>query len=111
MASTHLYDLAVKTGEYQDNQGNTKGRYETVGKVLRNDNGQFMLLKKTFNPAGVDSNGDMIMVSMFEPRPRDDNRQQSGGQSQGGYGQGSQGGSGAGGNPNSGRDLEDEIPW
>ena len=102
MATTHVYDLAVKTGEYESN-GQTKGRYETVGKVLRNDNGQFMLLKKTFNPAGVDSNGDMIMVSMFEPKPRDGQQSQGGGQQQGGYG--------AGGNPNSGRDLGDEIPF
>lgn len=49
MATTHVYDLAVKTGEYESN-GQTKGRYENIGKVLRNDNGQFMLLKKTFNP-------------------------------------------------------------
>lgn len=89
MASTHLYDLTVKTGEYQDREGNTKGRYENVGKILRNDNGQFMLLKRTFNPAGVDANGDMIMVSMFEPRPKDgqqNNQQrsnQSGGQAGG----------------------------
>jgi len=73
MAATILYDLAVKTGEYQDRDGNTKGRYENIGKVMRNDNGQFMLLKRTFNPAGVPSDGDMLMVSMFEPKG--DNRQ------------------------------------
>lgn len=101
MATTHVYDLAVKTGEYQDNQGNTKGRYENVGKVLRNDNGQFMLLKKTFNPAGVDSNGDMIIVSMFEPKGRDNQR---GNQSGGGYDSGPSGGYG-------GRDLDDGIEF
>jgi len=98
MATTHVYDLAVKTGEYESN-GQTKGRYENVGKVLRNDNGQFMLLKKTFNPAGVDSNGDMIMVSMFEPKPRDGQRQQSGGGQSGNYDS----------PPN--RDLGDEVPF
>jgi hypothetical protein len=97
MATTHVYDLAVKTGEYESN-GQTKGRYENVGKVLRNDNGQFMLLKKTFNPAGVDSNGDMIMVSMFEPKQRDGQRQQ-GNQSGGNY------------DSPPARDLEDEIPF
>ncbi|QDP54002.1 MAG: hypothetical protein GOVbin2937_79 [Prokaryotic dsDNA virus sp.] len=101
MATTHVYDLAVKTGEYESN-GQTKSRYENVGKVLRNDNGQFMLLKKTFNPAGVDSNGDMIMVSMFEPRQRDGQQSQGGGQQQGGYG--------GGGQP-SNRDLDDSIPF
>lgn len=96
MATTHVYDLAVKTGEYEQS-GQTKSRYENVGKVLRNDNGQFMLLKKTFNPAGVDSNGDMIMVSMFEPRQRDGQRQQGGGNYDA--------------PPASNRDLEDDIPW
>ena len=71
MASTLLYDLAVKTGEYTDRDGQTKGRYENIGKVMRNDNGQFMLLKRTFNPAGVSADGDMLMVSMFEPKPRE----------------------------------------
>lgn len=71
MTTTHLYDLAVKTGEYQNRDGQTKARYENIGKVLRNDNGQFMLLKRTFSPAGVPGDGDMVAVSMFEPRPRD----------------------------------------
>lgn len=75
MATTKLYDLAVKTGEYQDRNGNTKGRYENIGAVMRNDNGQFLMLKRTFNPAGVDAKGDSILVSMFEPKARDDNRQ------------------------------------
>ena len=101
MATTHVYDLAVKTGEYESN-GQTKGRYENVGKVLRNDNGQFMLLKKTFNPAGVDSNGDMIMVSMFEPKARDGQRQQQ----RGNY-DAPQQGQGSGG----ARDLDDEVPF
>lgn len=92
MATTHVYDLAVKTGEYESN-GQTKGRYENIGKVLRNDNGQFMLLKRTFNPAGVDANSDMVMVSMFEPKPRD--------------------GQASGGNYDAppSRDLGDEIPF
>lgn len=68
MATTKLYDLAVKTGEYQDSDGKTKGRYENIGAVMRNDNGQFLMLKRTFNPAGVEARGDSILVSMFEPK-------------------------------------------
>ena len=78
MATTKLYDLVVKTGEYTDNQGNTKGRYENIGAVMRNENGQFAMLKKTFNPAGVPSDRDTIMVSMFEPKA---NRRSDGGYS------------------------------
>lgn len=82
MASTKLYDLAVKVGEYTDRDGNTKGRYENIGAVFRNDNGQFLMMKRTFNPAGVPGDGDSILVSMFEPKAQGggtrDNRQQTG---------------------------------
>lgn len=76
MATTHLYDLTVVTGEYTDRNGQQKKRYKNIGKVLRNDNGQFAVLDKTFNPAGVPGDGDTIFVSMFEPRQNDQNRQQ-----------------------------------
>ena len=79
------YDLAVKTGEYQDRDGNTKGRYENIGAIMENDNGQFMMIKRTFSPAGVPTDRDNILVSMFDPKPRD-NHQGNGQQgNQGGY--------------------------
>lgn len=67
-----LYDLAVKTGEYQKD-GETKGRYENIGAVMENDNGKFIFIKKTFNPAGVPSRegSDSIIVSMFKPQEQD----------------------------------------
>lgn len=74
-----IYDLAVKTGEYQDRQGNKKGRWQNVGAVMQGDDGgKFMMLAKWFNPAGVPDlsgrNGESILLSMFEPRT--DNGQQ-----------------------------------
>jgi len=73
------YDLAVKTGEYQDGDGNTKGRYENIGKVIQGDDGFYMILKRTFNPAGVPNpqDRDSVLVSMFEPRERDQAPQRS----------------------------------
>ena len=64
-----LYDLVVKTGEYQSN-GETKARYENIGSVMKGDNGQFAIMKRTFNPAGVPNpdGKDSIIVSMFEPK-------------------------------------------
>lgn len=64
------YDLVVKTGEYTDSSGEVKARYQNVGVVMENDKGPYMLLNRTFNPAGVPGNADRdnIMVSMFEPR-------------------------------------------
>jgi hypothetical protein len=73
-----LYDIAVKTSEYQDAQGQTKGRYQNVGVVMEGDNGQFILLERWFNPAGLPNpdNRSNIMLSCFVPRD------QQGGQSQ-----------------------------
>ena len=65
-----LYDLTVKTGEYTNAQGETKGRYENVGSVMQGDNGQFVILKRTFNPAGVPNpdGKDSVLLSCFEPQ-------------------------------------------
>jgi len=64
------YDLSVKTGEYTDAQGATKGRYQNVGVVMDGQNGPYILLNRTFNPAGVPGQADResIIISMFEPR-------------------------------------------
>jgi hypothetical protein len=67
-------DLAVKTGSYTDRDGNTKNRYENIGRLMDGKDGQYLLLKRTFNPAGisVDADRDMIVVSVFEPREQGD---------------------------------------
>ena len=67
------YDLSVKTGEYTDASGATKGRYQNVGVMMEGQNGPYILLNRTFNPAGVPGQADResIIISMFEPR--DDN--------------------------------------
>lgn len=74
MATKKLYDLAVRTGTYTDRDGNDKGRYENVGSILQlDDGGKMILLKRTFNPAGVPfkEGSDQIIVSMFEPREKE----------------------------------------
>lgn len=64
------YDLSVKVGEYTDSSGATKGRYQNVGVVMEGQNGPYILLNRTFNPAGVPGQADResIIISMFEPR-------------------------------------------
>lgn len=71
--ATKLYDLAVKTGSYTKD-GEEKGRYENVGSMWKGDNGEYLVLKRTFNPAGVPvkDGSDSIFISMFAPR--DDNQ-------------------------------------
>ena len=79
--ATKAYDLAVKTGEYTDRNGQTKGRWLNVGSVMKTDDGgQFIMLNKTFNPAGVpdlqNRGGDSVLLSMFEPKQYDGGGQQ-----------------------------------
>jgi hypothetical protein len=74
---THkLYDLAVKTGSYQKD-GQEKGRYENVGSVMQGDKGQFLILKRTFNPAGVPNPDckDSVLISCFEPNGQQNQQQ------------------------------------
>ena len=73
--ATKLYDLAVKTGEYTDSQGQQKGRWQNVGAVMQNnDGGKFIMLAKWFNPAGVpdlsgkNATSESILLSMFAPK-------------------------------------------
>lgn len=70
-----LYDLAVKTSSYTDKSGNEKGKYANVGSIMqKDDGGKFILMNRTFNPAGVPNpdNRDSIIVSMFEPKKHDE---------------------------------------
>lgn len=72
------HDLVVKVGEYTTRDGETKARYENIGALMQGDKGPYVMLKRTFNPAGVsvDPGRDSILVSAFEPR-NDGQRQQS----------------------------------
>lgn len=91
-----IKELAVKAGEYTNRNGETKARWVNIGRVMKmDDGGTFALIDRHFNPAGieVEPGRDSIMVSMFDPKPRD---QQSGEQTQD-----------VGGN----NDLDDEIPF
>ena len=93
---THkLQDIAVKTGEYTNAQGDVKGRYENIGSLMQGNEGQFLILKRTFNIAGVPNpdNKDSVIASLFEPRQQGQQGQQQSqqGQQQGGY-QNQQGG-------------------
>lgn len=64
------YDLVVKVGEYIDAQGQTKGRFKNVGVMMEGQNGPYILLERTFNPAGVggNENKESIIISLYEPK-------------------------------------------
>lgn len=74
MTTQKIYDLAVKTGEYTDRDGNNKGRYVNVGAIMqKDDGGKFILLERWFNPAGVPNpdNRSNLLLSMFPVRDGD----------------------------------------
>ena len=75
-----VFELAVKVGSYQKD-GETKNRYENVGAIMENDNGKFMFLKRSFNPAGIDADGkESIIISMFAPKEKTGNAQKDSGE-------------------------------
>ena len=76
MPATKVKDIAVKTGEYQKD-GQTKGRYENIGSIFKSDDGgTFLLMKRTFNPAGVPNpdNRDTVLISVFDLKDNDGQR-------------------------------------
>jgi hypothetical protein len=100
-------EAAVAVGSYEDrNTGQRKNRYRNVGVLMEGeDNGEryfFLLLDRSFNPAGVPfkPDSDKIVINLFEPR--DDDKRPS---NQGGYSQeGPQ-------SENPGAGIEDEVPF
>lgn len=70
--ATKKFELAVKVGSYQKD-GADKGKYENVGVVMETDKGMFILLKRTFNPAGVmnPEGKESVLISMFEPKEKE----------------------------------------
>ena len=62
--SKKVYDLAVKLGEKN---------WLNVGAVLeKDDGGRFIILERSFNPAGVPNpdNKSSLIISMFEPKQK-----------------------------------------
>lgn len=70
---TKRYDVVARVGSYTDSSGQEKGRFENVGAVIMNQNGGFnLLLKKTFNPAGLaEPDKECIILSLFEPKQQE----------------------------------------
>lgn len=75
-----IYDLVVVVGEYEKD-GAVKKKYKNVGAVHKGQNGPFIILDRTFNPAGVGNttnDGSAIYVNCFEKRqdqPKSQNQQ------------------------------------
>ena len=94
MAARPTHDLAVKTGEYTDRQGQTKGRWLRIGTVIQHDDGGTSI-KLDAVPVGLpDWDG---WVNVFKRQERQEPAQ--------GGGQGAPAPAGAQ------EDFEDDIPF
>lgn len=68
-----LKDLAVVIGSYQKN-GETKKKYRNIGVLMQaDDGGQFLMIERSFNPAGVPfkEGSESILVSLYDPKSKD----------------------------------------
>ena len=64
------FDIVVKAGERPDG----KAIWKNVGVMMEGDNGPFLLIDRTFNPAGVplkNPNDSSVLCSLFEPKEGD----------------------------------------
>ena len=81
--ATKLYDLIVPISKYTDQNGQEKRRWENIGAIWQDtdNNGntyKFAMLKRTFNPAGVETRegSDAIRVTMTPPKAKQQQQQQ-----------------------------------
>ncbi len=66
-----IYDVVAVTGEYTNQQGETKKRYVNVGVILDSGDGPYLILEKWFNPAGIESK----FLSLFKPKDKNTTQQ------------------------------------
>lgn len=73
MAVRVKYELTVKTGEYTDRSGQTKGKWQRIGTAFEADDGRmFLSLDPWINLAGLPINQyGSVNVSCFDPKPYD----------------------------------------
>lgn len=70
-----LKDIAVVVGTYQKN-GKETFKWKTVGALVENNGKQYIMLDRSFNPAGVYAEpgregSDQCVMSLFEPKGYD----------------------------------------
>lgn len=69
------YDIVATVGTYKSN-GETKNRYKNVGVVMEKDGKPFILLEKTFNPAGLPGDKESVLLSLFIPKEKKEEKKE-----------------------------------
>jgi len=76
MPTRKTHDLCVVVGTYEKD-GQTKNKYKNIGSGMVNDDGdgvnKFLLLDRTFNPAGVPNpkNSESVLINFFEIKDKE----------------------------------------
>jgi len=79
--SKKIKDLAVATGKYTNSNGDEKTNWLNVGAIIeKDDGGKFMILERTFNPAGIPNpdNKSTLIISMFDVKKKESNNEPGG---------------------------------
>lgn len=74
MSTKKIKNLAVALSKYTDNNGVEKTNWLNIGAIFqKDDGGKFMIINRTFSPAGVPNpeNKDSLIVGMFDIREND----------------------------------------
>lgn len=76
MATKKIKNLSVALSKYTDHSGNEKTNWLNIGAIFqKDDGGKFMIINRTFNPAGVPNpdNKDSLIVGMFDVKSENEN--------------------------------------
>lgn len=73
------YDICAVKGTYTNKEGKTRNEYLNVGVVMEKEGREFILLERTFNPAGLPNpdNRSNVLLSLFEPKEKGQAQPQS----------------------------------
>lgn len=83
--------LVAKVGEYQNKQGETKGKYVTIGVIRQGQNGEYAFIDPTVNLAGVlvkqrlfnpQKAGENVMCSIYDDSQQNNQQSQQGNNNQ-----------------------------
>ena len=65
-------DIVAVTGSYTNREGQEKKNFLKVGSLMEGDNGDFIMLDASFNPAGVPrkEGKSSIVLSLYDPKEK-----------------------------------------
>lgn len=74
MSYTKTHDLSITTGTYTNSAGEKKYRSENIGNILSDGEKRILVIKRTFNPAGVPNpdNKESVIVNVWPVKNKEE---------------------------------------